>query len=188
MMVKSGMEKLLGEVLAFHDEDGRGADLTEERARDVLLGHDVFRRDEERLLATSPLARSTYAEVQEDLRLEEEAFLTRCRRAGIETEIVFPLAASGGEDPPELSNADFSIRLRSRPISEGWVISLTLSDRFRKIMHSDGWLIVVDDQGVTWLRGQVNSYGEIHSYSLPGGEDPAKTVRRKGFKLRVRPG
>jgi hypothetical protein len=185
-MVKSGMEKLLGEVLALHDEDGRGAELTEERARDVLLGRDVFRRDEERVLATSSLARSTYAEVQEDLRLQEEAFLTRCRRARIETEIVFPSAASGGEDPPELSNADFSIRLRSRPISEGWVISLTLSDRFRKIMH--GWLVVVDDQGVTWLRGQVNSYGEIHSYSLPNGEDPAKTVRRKGFKLRVRPG
>jgi hypothetical protein len=188
MMVKPRMEKLLGEVLALHDEDGRGAELTEERARDVVLGRDVFRPDEERLLATSPLARSTYAEVQEDLRLEEEAFLTRCSRAGIETEIAFPLAASGGRDPPELSNADFSIRLRSRPISEGWVISLTLSDRFRKITHPDGWLIVVDDQGVTWLRGQVNSYGEIHSYGLPGGEDPAKTVRRKGFKLRVRPG
>ena len=170
-MVKSRMEKLLDEVLALHDEDGRGAELTEERARDVLLGRDVLKPYEERLLATSPLARSTYAEVQEDLRLEEEAFLTRCRRAGI-----------------ELSNADFSIRLRSRPISEGWVISLTLSDRFRKIMHSDGWLIVVDDQGATWLRGQVNSYGEIHSYGLPDGEDPAKTVRRKGFKLRVRPG
>src|SRR5262245_39496643 len=98
MMVKPGMEKLLGEVLALHDEDGRGAELTEERARDVLLGRDVFRPHEERLLATSPLARSTYAEVQEDLRLQEEAFLTRCRRAGIETEIVFPLAASGGRD------------------------------------------------------------------------------------------
>jgi hypothetical protein len=188
MMVNSKLEKLLGEVLALQDEDGRGAELTQERTRDVLLGRDVFRPDEEHLLATSPLARSTCAEVQEDLRLEEEAFLTRCRRAGIETEIVFPLAASGGQDPPELANADFSIRLRSRPISEGWVISLTLSDRFRKIMHSDGWLTLVDDQGATWLRGQVNSYGEIHSYGLPGGEGPAQRVRRKGFKLRVRPG
>jgi hypothetical protein len=187
-MVNAKMGKLLGEVLALQDEDGRGAELTEERARDVLLGRDVFRPDEERLLATSPLARSTCVEVQEDLRLEEEAFLTRCRRAGIETEIAFPLAASGGQDPPELANADFSIRLRSRPISEGWVISLTLSDRFRKIMHSDGWLTLVDDQGVTWLRGQVNSYGEIHSYGLPGGEGSAQCVRRKGFKLRVRPG
>jgi hypothetical protein len=42
MMVNSKLEKLLGEVLALQDEDGRGAELTQERTRDVLLGRDVF--------------------------------------------------------------------------------------------------------------------------------------------------
>ena len=50
------------------------------------------------------------------------------------------------------------------------------------------WLTLVDDQGVTWLRGQVNTYGEIHSYGLSCAEELAQHVRMAGFRLRVRPG
>ena len=74
MTVDSGIDRLLKDVLALQDEDGRGAELTEERVRHVLLGRDTFTADERNLLATSPLARSTYAEIAEDLRLEGEAF------------------------------------------------------------------------------------------------------------------
>jgi hypothetical protein len=61
------------DVLALQDEDGRGAELTEERVRHVLLGRGTFTADERSLLATSPLARLIYAEIAEDLRLEREA-------------------------------------------------------------------------------------------------------------------
>jgi hypothetical protein len=74
MTVDSGIDRLLKDVLALQDEDGRGAELTEERVRHVLLGRDTFKADERSLLATSPLARLTYAEITEDLRLEREAF------------------------------------------------------------------------------------------------------------------
>src|SRR5258708_28067843 len=74
MTVDSGIDRLLKDVLALQDEDGRGAELTEERVRHVLLGRDTFTADERSLLATSPLARLTYAEIAEDLRLEREAF------------------------------------------------------------------------------------------------------------------
>jgi hypothetical protein len=188
MAIRSAMENLLDDVLGLQDEDGRGAELTEERVREVLLGRDAFTAGEEQLLMTSPVARLTYAEVQEDLRLGEEAFLERCRRAGIETEITYPLAASGSEDLPEMSNADFSIKLRSRPISEGWVVSVVLSERVCKIISPGSWLTLVDDQGATWLRGQVNTYGEVHSYGSSCPEDLPQRVRREGFKLRVRPG
>jgi hypothetical protein len=188
MTVETGMERLLKDVLALQDEDGRGAGLSEERAREVLSGRDTFTADEELLLAMSPLARSTCAEVREDLRLEEDAFLERCRGAGIETEITLPLAASDGEGVPEMFNADFSVQLRRRPFSEGWVVSLVLSDRFRRIVTPESWLILVDDRDVVWLRGQVNRYGEVHSYGLSCAEDLAQRVRKEGFKLRVRPG
>ena len=74
MTVDSGIDRLLKDVLALQDEDGRGAELTEERVRHVLLGRGTFTADERSLLATSPLARLTYAEIAEDLRLEREAF------------------------------------------------------------------------------------------------------------------
>jgi len=194
MTTKSPMEKLLEEVLALQDEDGRGAELTEERLRNVLLGRDAFTTHEEHLLMTSPLARSSCAEVREDLRLEGEVFIARCRRAGIKTEVVLPLAASGGQDPLDrtvvlLPHDDCPVKLHRHPRSKGWIVSLTLSDRLREIIGPDGWLTLVDNQGVTWLHGQVNSYGEIHSYGLPsGGEDPTQLVRREGLRLRVRPG
>ena len=42
MKNKSGIEKLLSDVLALQQEDGRGAELTEEQVRDVLLGAASF--------------------------------------------------------------------------------------------------------------------------------------------------
>src|SRR5215831_7271897 len=77
MTTESGMERLLKEVLARQVEDGRGAELTEQRVREVLSGRDAFTTDEEYLLVTSPLARLTYAEVAEELRLEKEALHQR---------------------------------------------------------------------------------------------------------------
>jgi len=183
-----GMQRLLSNVLALQNEDGRGAELTDERVKQVLLGRDAFTAAEERMLATSPLARLIYAEVLEDLRLEEEAFAQRCERAGVKTETHSLLAASGGQYPMVLPSDDFSVTLCPHPVSAGWVISLTLHDQFRRIMHSDEGLALVDEKGVTWLRGQVNSYGEIHSYDWPHDETPAKCVQREGFKLRIRPG
>ena len=188
MTTGSGMHRLLSDVLALQNEDGRGAELTEERVKHVLLGRDAFTTDEERILTSSPLARLTYAEIVEDLRLEEEAFQQRCERAGIKTETGALMAASGGQYPMVLPSDDFSVTLRPHPMSAGWVISLTLRDQFRRIMHSNEGLALVDDQGVTWLRGQVNSYGEVHSYDWPYDETPTKCVQREGFKLRVRPG
>jgi hypothetical protein len=190
MTAESGMERLWKDVLALQDEDGRGAALAEERVREVLSGRDAFTAEEEFLLTTSPLARSVYAEVVEDLRLEEAAFVERFRRAGIDTVAAYPLAASSGGEPLEMSNADFTVRLQKHPSSEEWIVSVILSDRVRdrKIISAGDWLTLVDDQGVTWLRGQVNTYGEIHSYGLSCAEELAQRVRMAGFRLRVRPG
>jgi hypothetical protein len=160
----------------------------EERVRQVLSGRDIFTTEEEHILATSPLARLTYAEALEDWRLEEEAFAQRCERAGIKTQTGSLLAASGGQYPIVLPSDDFSVTLRPHPVSAGWVISLTLRDQFRRIIHADEQLALVDDRNVTWLRGQVNSYGEVHSYDWPYDETPARCVQREGFRLRIRPG
>jgi hypothetical protein len=190
MSVESGMERLWKDVLALQDEDGRGTALAEERVREVLSGRDAFTAEEELLLAISPLARSVYAEVGEEMRLEEAAFVERFRRAGIDTDLAYPLAASSGGEPLEMSNADFTVRLQKHPSSEEWIVSVILSDRVRdrKIISAGDWLTLVDDQGVTWLRGQVNTYGEIHAYGLSCAEELAQRMRMEGFKLRVRPG
>jgi len=81
--VNSGIDRLLKDVLALQDEDGRGAELTEERVRHVLLGSDTFTATERSLLATSPLARLTYAEIAEDLRLEREAVQQGWQEEGV---------------------------------------------------------------------------------------------------------
>src|SRR5215470_4270956 len=78
------MYALLRGVLAHQVEDGRGAELTEERVRDVLLRRAAFTADEEYLLLTSPLARWIYAGVREDLRLNEEAALRQSREEALQ--------------------------------------------------------------------------------------------------------
>lgn len=187
MTTRPEMENLLDEVLALQNEDGRGAELTEERVREVLLRHDTFTAEEERLLRTSPLARLTYAEAAEDLQAgREAAFRERCARASVNTEIV-SLAASGG-GYPRFSNDDFIVELDHHPETDGWVVTLTLLDRVHQIVDPNEVLVLEDDQGATWLRGQVNSFGQIHSYEWSLDDDPAQRARRDGFKLRVRSG
>jgi hypothetical protein len=188
MTMKSQMEKLLDEVLALQDEDGRGAELTEERVRDVLVGRDGFTGDEERLLMTSPLARSTYAEVLEDLQIEREAFRQRCEAANVVTATArMRLAAESGDSDFTLQSHDFVVRVRPHPLSPGgWVITLTLSEKFSKVVRTQDVLALVDDQNDTWLRGEVNSYGEIHSYDWPYAGTPADRMRRSDLALRVR--
>ena len=172
MTMKSPMEKLLDEVLALQDEDGRGAELTEERVSDVLLGRDAFTAHEEHLLMTSPLARSTYAEAENDLQIEREAFRQRCEAANIMTTTAETRwAAAGGFT---LSSHDFGVKVRPHPLSPGgWVITLTLSEKFLEIIRPEDVLALVDDHDDTWLRGEVNSYGEIHSYDWPHVGTPA---------------
>jgi hypothetical protein len=190
MTMKSQMEKLLDEVLALQDEDGRGAQLTEERVRDVLLGRDAFTADEERLLATSPLARSTYAEIQEDVQIEREAFRQRCEAANIVTTTARTrLAAESGDNDFTLQSHDFVVRVRPHPLSPGgWVITLTLSEKFLQIIRAEDVLALVDERNDTWLRGEVNSYGEIHSYDWPYAGTPASSMRRSDLALHVRHG
>jgi hypothetical protein len=188
MKAKSAIERLLADVLALQDEDGGGAGLAEERVRHVLLGRDTFTADEENILLTSPLARATYAEVLEDVQIEREAFRHRIEIAGIEPATAVLLAASGGPYPMVIPSEDFSVTVRSHPLSKGWVITLTLRDRFRQIIHSEDVLALVDDQDVTWLRGQMNSYGEIHSYDWPYDGTPVERMQRSGFALRVQHG
>jgi len=80
---------------------------------------------------------------------------------------------------------DFSVTVRRHPIRDGWVITLALGERFRRTTRSEDILVLVDDQDVTWARGQINTYGEIHSYRWPYDESPAERMRRPGFALRV---
>jgi len=188
MTMKRGMEELFRAVLAVQDEDGQGAELTEERVRAVLLGLDVFTADEERMLATSPLARDTYAEVFEEVEIERQVFRQRCEQARLNTNTGVLLAAAGGHDPIEIPSDDFSVTIRSHPVSEGWIVTLTLRDRFRRMARAEDVLALVDDQGVTWLRGQVNTFGEINSYEWPYDETPAERIQKSGFALRVQHG
>jgi hypothetical protein len=81
MTAGSGVDGLLRELLNRQVEDGRGAELTEKRVREVVSGRDVFTAEEERLLLTSPLARSTYAEVQAELQRNSAMASRRNRRA-----------------------------------------------------------------------------------------------------------
>ena len=189
MTIESEMDDLLGEVLALQDEDGRGAELTEERVRHVLLGRDAFTSEEERVLAMSPLARLTYAEALEDLRLEREAFRQRCKMADVRTTTADSrLAAEDGGPDLTLRSKDFSVTARPHPLSQGWVITLTLGAEFRQIVRSDDVLALVDDRNDTWLRGQVNCYGEIHSYDWPYDETPVARMRRGKLALHVQYG
>jgi len=186
--MKSPTEKLLDEVLALQDEDGRGAELTEERVRDVLLGRDAFTTHEEHLLMTSPLARSAYAEAEDDLQIEREAFRQRCEAANIVTTTAHTRwAAAGGDNDFTLQSHDFVVRVRPHPLSPGgWVITLTLSEKFLEIIRAEDVLALVDDHNDTWLRGEVNSYGEIHSYDWPHVGTPADRMRRSDLALQVR--
>jgi hypothetical protein len=188
MKMKRGMEGLFRAVLAVQDEDGRGAELTEERVRDVLLGLNVFTADEERMLATSPLARDTYAEVVEDLQIERQVFEERHKAAGLKTSTSPLLVAESEQDLIEIVSDDFSVTVRSHPVSDEWIITLKLHDRFREIVRAEDVLTLVDDTDVTWVRGQVNDYGEIHSYCWPCKETPAERIKKQGFALNVRYG
>jgi hypothetical protein len=185
MKKKSGIEKLLSDVLAMQQEDGRGAELTEERVRDVLLGTESFSDAEEHLLANSPLARHTYAAALEEVEIEREAYRQRCERAGLHTSTGNLLAAATGQYPLVIPSDDFLVTVRPHPIDGGWVITLALSEQFRRITGPADVLTLVDDQNVTWIRGQLNVYGEIHSYCWPYPESPAERARRPGFALRV---
>jgi len=182
------MEGLLSDMLALQDEDGGGAELTEERVREVLLRRDVFTVDEERMLATSPLARDIYAEILEEVKLERQVFRQRCELAGVNTSTRVLLAAAGGQDPIVIPSDDFSVTVRSHPVSRGWIVTLTLYDRFRRMIRTEDVLALVDDQDVTWVRGQVNDFGEIHSYHWPHNETPTERIRKQGFALGVQYG
>lgn len=184
-MNATGIGKLLSDVLASQDEDGRGGDLTEERVVDVLLGGGTFSAAEERLLAASPLARNTYAEVFDDLQMERDAYQQRCELAGIRNSTRFLLAAAGGQYPLVIPSDDFSVTVRAHPTRDGWVITLALGERFRRVTRAEDVVVLVDDQGVTWVRGQINTYGEIHSYNWPYDESPTDRMREPGFALRV---
>ena len=185
MKNKSGIEKLLNDVLALQQEDGRGAELTEERVRDVLLGAASFTDAEEHLLASSPLARGTYATALAEVEIEREAYRQRCERAGLHTSTGSLLAAATGQYPLVIPSDDFSVTVRPHPIDGGWVITLALSKQFRRITGPADVLALVDDRNVTWVRGQLNVYGEIHSYCWPYHESPAERSREPGFALRV---
>jgi hypothetical protein len=187
MTMKSPIEKLLDEVLALQDDDGRGAELTEERVRHVLLGRDTFTTYEQRLLMTSPLARSTYAEVDDDLQIEREAFRQRCEAANIVTTTARTRLAAESDNDFTLQSHDFVVRVRPHPLSPGgWVITLTLSEKFLEIIHAEDVLALVDDHNDTWLQGEANSYGEIHSYDWPHVGTPADRMRRRDLSLHVR--
>jgi len=184
-MSGTGMAKLLSDVFGSQDEDGRGVDLTEERVVDVLLGGGTFSAAEEQLLAASPLARNTYAEVFVDLQIERDAYQQRCELAGIRNSTKFLLAAAGGQYPLVIPSEDFSVTVRPHPIRDGWVITLALGEQFCRITRAEDVLVLVDDQGVMWVRGQINTYGEIHSYKWPYDESPTERIRKQGFALRV---
>lgn len=185
MTSEPGIERLLGDVLALQQEDGRGAELMDERVREVLLGADSFTDAETHLLATSPLSRRIYAEVLEEVLIEREAYRQRCERAGLRTSTGSLLAAATGQYPLVFPVDDFSVTVRPHPIDGGWVITLALSERFRRVTGPADVLMLVDDQNVTWARGQLNVYGEIHCYRWPYPESPAERTRRPGFALRV---
>jgi hypothetical protein len=190
MTIPSAMEKLLDEILGLQDEDGRGAALTEERVRDVLLGRDAFTAQEERLLMTSPLARLTYAEAAEDLKIERAAFRQRCEAANVVTTTAQTLlAAESSDESFTRQSRDFIVSVRPHPIAAGgWVITLTLGERFQHIVCEKDVLALVDDRDETWLRGEVNCYGEIHCYDWPYAGTPADRMRRNDLALHVRYG
>lgn len=79
MTAGSQVDGLLRELLSRQVEDGRGAELTEQRVREVMSGRDVFTVAEERLLLTSPLARSTYAQVRAEQQRNSAMISRRSR-------------------------------------------------------------------------------------------------------------
>jgi hypothetical protein len=181
------MKKLLDEVLALQDEDGRGAELTEERAWDVLSGRGAFTAYEEHLLMTSPLARLTYAGAVDDLKVKRQAFRWRCEAAGVRTTTARKvLAASTADDVFIRDGRDFAVTVRPHPLSPGgWIITLTLREKFLQMIDADDVLALADHHGDIWLCGKVNCYGEIHSFEWPHPGTPADRMRRSDLELRI---
>ncbi|MCB1545173.1 MAG: hypothetical protein H6872_09320 [Methylobacteriaceae bacterium] len=183
-MTQANIDRLLFELLDRQDEDGRGADLSEERLREVLREGKLLCDDEKYLLATSPLARANYVAVEETLRVEREAKRRGWQQAGIQTETRL-LAASSDSDPLVIAGGDFSVTVRRHPTSDGWLVTLALGDKFLRNIGPEDIISLVDDQGNVWVRGRPSVYGQVHAYEWPYPGSPASETRRTGFSLRV---
>jgi hypothetical protein len=185
-MTLSNFDRLLIKVLNTQDEDGRGADLSEERARAICCG-DKMHQGEKYLLVTSPLARKTYRRVWENVQIEREACHRRWERAGVQTTTAVLAAAASEQYPIEIpgKSGDFRVIVRPHSMSQGWIITLSLGESFRRNVRNDEILAVFDDRRAVWVRGTVNSYGEIHSYDWSYKETPWERIRQQGFGLTV---
>lgn len=184
-MTLSRMDRMLIELLERRTDDGRGADLSDERVWAVLCEGSEFDENEKLLLATSPLARETYALGMQELEIKRRATLERWKRAGLQTQTTSLLAASADRYPIVVSTDDFEVVVRQHPTSEGWTITLALGETFHRNIGPNEGITLLDDANVSWVRGAPNVYGEIHSYKWPYDESPVERMRKPGFTLRV---
>jgi hypothetical protein len=184
-MTLSPMDKLLAEILDRQDEDGRGAELSEERVRAVLCEGKRLNPAEKYLLATSPLARDTYANVLNEVEIERQACRHRWEHAGIQTSVHTLLAAATAHYPLVIPAKDFSVTVRPHP-TRAWSITLKLGEGFLRQIGGRDILALVDHQEVVWASGPVNDYGEITTAGWSSSETPLERTRQRGFSLQVR--
>jgi hypothetical protein len=187
-MTLSALDKLLIEVLGRQKEHWHGAELTEERIRAVLQQRALFDDRERFLLASSPIAREIYAQIWAEVDIDREACRRRWANAGLATSTGSLRAATTHEHYPieiEGMNDDFLVTIRRNPLQQGWLITLSLRERFRRAVKVGDVLAMVDDRNVRWIVGSPNEYGELHTSDWPYVETPWERIRQHGFVLYV---
>lgn len=149
------------------------------RVRNALRLSMVLPGDLAALVWSSPLARSIY------LRLRIDATVRAQRQwvqRGFATELV-RLAADSDEDSEAIAASGVIVRTTRSKATGGWIITLRLAvDAFEELPTRLS-VRLSDKGGMTWLEGQLDSYGGLDGLWQDATITPRERLRSHGLTI-----
>ncbi len=157
-MNTDGLAELLMEILSPQLETGQYGELDEKRFREALTTGPEMSQEEQSLLLLSPVARSDYKRISQEIRME---LATRLEAQGVELELL-PLAAATTADKVVMHGNGFDVTLyRQEGLGVPWVILVQVGTVCLRSLNPMTVLRLVDSGGLEWLRGRPDVNGEI---------------------------
>ena len=174
--------RLLADLLAGQEEDGRAEPISPERLYQALTTGPALAPDERTRIWQSPLVRQDYLEAKRRIRAE---IADRWIRDGVQTTLQAQ-AASTQTEVMAVDGPDFAVSIYRHHDEDGsWVVLLKLK---RALLGSAYPLVgvrLVDSGGQEWLKGIPNSLGEISQEWTDSEATPADRLRSHELVLQV---
>lgn len=182
-MNSRAMETLLSTLLDQQIESGKYGFIDETRLREAMTTGPDFTSREKSLFLLSPIARSDYRRVREDVVQEIKAHLLE---KDVALELV-PLAAADKDTDREslsINGHGYSINLyRQADIGVQWVILVQLDNNFMNCISPMTRLRLIDSGGLEWLRGRPDANGELTGTWLDEDVDLLDRMRKYSLSL-----